>query len=106
MLSRLRDRTHARRSGHQDRADRSGSYIRQPDEVIIADRGDAFQRDVSCALYGPLVVLLEQDGANEADDGDPRWDADGVGAPLGLPMRRSSGLVECSLARCCVGKLM
>src|SRR5262249_60366737 len=52
---------------------------------IIADGSDAFQSDVSGALNGPLIVLLEQDRADEANDcilvGE---DADDIGAPLDL----------------------
>src|SRR4051812_46063767 len=53
--------------------------------MIIADRRDAFQRHVAGALNGPLVVLLEQNGADELGDG--RFvgeDADGIGAALEL----------------------
>jgi hypothetical protein len=51
----------------------------QPDEVIIADRGDAFQGDVSGPLDGPLVVLLKQNGADESVDGGfVGEDADGI----------------------------
>ena len=41
----------------------------RPDERIVADRSDAFQSDLAGALDGDFVVLLEQDGADEADDG-------------------------------------
>ena len=40
------------------------------DDGVVADTGDAFKRHVSGALNGPFVVLLEQDGADEASDGD------------------------------------
>jgi hypothetical protein len=53
------------------------------------------------------VVLFEQDGADEANDsGFVGEDADDRGASLDLAVGRSMGLVECSLARCCAGKLM
>lgn len=53
-----------------------------------------------------LVILLEEDGADQAGDqalvGE---DADDVGTPLDLLVVRSSELVECSLIRCCWGKV-
>ncbi len=46
----------------------------------MADLGQGFQCHVSAA-DGPLVVLLEQDGADQADDGGlVGKDADNVGA--------------------------
>src|SRR5215813_10730074 len=67
------------------RPDRSGGDVGQPDERIIAYRSDAFQSDVSGALNGPLIVLLEQDRADEANDCILVWeDADDIGASLDL----------------------
>lgn len=44
---------------------------------------DGFQRHVAGALDGPFVVLLEQDRADETDDGVLIGeDADHLGAPL------------------------
>ena len=46
---------------------------------------DAFRRDVTSTLDSPFVVLLEQDGADEAGDGFlVGEDADDIGAPLDL----------------------
>jgi hypothetical protein len=46
---------------------------------------DAFQGHVASTLDGPLVVLFEQQRADEADDGAVVGeDADDVGAPLDL----------------------
>jgi hypothetical protein len=36
---------------------------------IIAQRRDGFQAHVACALYGPLIVLFEQQSTDESDDG-------------------------------------
>jgi hypothetical protein len=41
---------------------------------IIAQRGDGFQRQVAAALDGPLVVLFEQDGADQTGDGVLVWE--------------------------------
>ena len=48
---------------------------------IIADWGDAFQRHVAGALDRPLIILLKEDGADEALDRVLVWeDADDIGA--------------------------
>lgn len=48
-----------------------------------AQPADAFQRHVAGAVDGPLVVLFEQDCADEADDGVVVGeDADHIGSPL------------------------
>ena len=44
-------------------------HCRQRREGIIAQRRDGFQRHVAGSLNGPLVVLFEQDRANEARNG-------------------------------------
>ena len=65
--------------------DRSAGDCRQADDGIIAQGRDGFQRHVAGALDGPFVVLFEQDGADEADDGGlVGEDADDLGAPLDL----------------------
>ena len=52
------------------------------------DRGDGLNGHVAGALDGPLVVLLEEDGADEAGDGGfVREDADDLGAPLDLAVQ-------------------
>jgi hypothetical protein len=53
-------------------------------------------------LSEPLIILLEQDGADEPDDGFfVREDADDIGAALFLYLVAPA--VECSLARCWLG---
>lgn len=47
----------------------SGVPDGEPDILIIAEGSDGFQGHVPCALDGPFVALLEQQGADEADDG-------------------------------------
>jgi hypothetical protein len=65
------------------------------------------QGHVAGALDGPFIVLLEQDRPDQAGDGGlVRKDADDLGAALISPFNRSSGLVECSFARCCWGTVM
>jgi hypothetical protein len=72
---------------------------------IIAQRRDGFQRHVAGALDGPLVVLLEQDGADQANDGIfvGKMPTTSV-RRLISPLSRSTGLDQCSLARCCAGE--
>ena len=75
---------------------------------MIGDRSEGLKGHVAGALDGPLVVLLEQDRANQSGDGGlVGEDADDFGASLDFAVeRRSSGLVECNFARCWVGKVM
>src|SRR5580700_3919542 len=47
----------------------SGGHGGQLDERIVAQRSHGFQRHVAGALDGPFVVLLEEDGTDEPDDG-------------------------------------
>ena len=55
----------------------------------------------------PLVVLLEQHGADQADDRASLGKMPTTSARrLTSLFRRSSGLVLCSLVRCCAGKAM
>jgi hypothetical protein len=42
---------------------------RQADGRIIAQRRDGFQAHLACALHGPLIILFEQQGTDEPDDG-------------------------------------
>lgn len=35
---------------------------------IVTESGHGFQRHAASALYGPLVVSLDEDGADETDD--------------------------------------
>ena len=65
--------------------DRSVGDCREADGGIIAQRGDCFQCHVAAALNRPLVVLFEQDGADQAGHGVLiREDADHFGSPLDL----------------------
>jgi hypothetical protein len=103
----------------------SGGRGGQLDERIVAQRCDGFQGHVAGALDGPLVVLFEEDGTDEANDGlVVGEDADDLGAALDLtvdaldrapttsvrrlisPLTRSIGLVECNFGRCAGGKLI
>lgn len=55
------------------------------DDGIITQLADAFQRHVAGTLDGPFVVLLQEDGADEARDGGlVREDADDLGTALDL----------------------
>lgn len=59
------------------------AYRGQDDERIIAHRGYRFQRHMPGALDGSLVVLLDQQGTDQSDDGVVvRKDANDLGAPL------------------------
>jgi hypothetical protein len=79
----------------------------QHEGEIIAQGGDRFQGHVAGALHRSFVVLLQEDGADQAGDrGLVREDADHLGAPLDLAIEALEGLVEWILARCSFGKLM
>ena len=61
----------------------SGCDCGQADRGSIAQGSDGFQCHVSGALNGPFVVLLEEQGADEADDGGlVREDPDDIAAAL------------------------
>ena len=47
----------------------SGGHGGQLDEGIVAQRCHGFQRHVAGALNRPLIVLFQEDGADEPDDG-------------------------------------
>ncbi len=52
-----------------------------------AGAGEDVEAEVAAA-FGPFVVLLGQDGADEADEGAAGWeDADDVGAPADLAVQ-------------------
>ena len=90
----------------------SGCDSWQTGGEIIAQRRDGFQAHVACALHGPLIILFEQQGTDESDDGSLIGeDADHVAASLDFTVEalewvRSSGLVLWILARCWAGKFM
>ncbi len=48
---------------------RSDGHGWQLDRNIVAHRRDGFEGHVAGSLDGPLVVLFQQDGADEAGDG-------------------------------------
>jgi len=63
----------------------SGCQGRQADDGIIAERGDGFQGHVTGSLDGPFVVLFEQDGADQSNQGVLIGeDADHVGTAFHL----------------------
>jgi len=63
----------------------SGCHGGQLEDRIFAQWSDRFQGHVAGALDGPFIVLLEQDGADQAGDGVLIGeDADDLGAPLDL----------------------
>jgi len=63
----------------------SAAHGGQLDEGIVAQRCDGFQGPVAGALYRPLIVLLQQDGTDEPNDGlVVGEDADDLGATLDL----------------------
>ena len=63
----------------------SGCHGGQLDDRIIAQRRDCFQAHVAAALHRPFIVLLEQNGADEAGDRSlVGEDADDLGPALDL----------------------
>src|SRR5260370_7515575 len=59
----------------------------QLDEGIVAQRCHGFQGHVAGALHGPLIVLFEEDGTDEPNDGLVIGeDADDLRAALDLPV--------------------
>ena len=78
----------------------SGCHGRQPDDGIIADGRDGFQRHVTRTLDRPFVVLFEQDGTDETPDGGlVGEDADDLGAPLDLAVEALDRVAAVDLAR-------
>ena len=72
----------------------------QADERIIAQGGDGFQGHVAGALHSPLVVLFEQDGADESDDGVlVGEDADDLGSAFDLAVEPLEGVGGVELGR-------
>ena len=64
---------------------RSAGECRKADGGIIADWRYGFQRHVASALRRPFVILFQQDGADEPDDGVlVGEDADHLGPPFDL----------------------
>ena len=91
----------------RSRAGQLGDY-RKADGGISAQRRDGFQGHVAGALDGPFIILLvEQDRADQADDGVlVGEDADHPGPPLDLAVEALDRIVECSLVRCCGGNVI
>ena len=75
---------------------------------IIARGSDGFQGQITGALDGPFVILLEKNGADEASDGVfIRKDADHIGAAFNFAVQAfSRGLPEWILVQCSLGKVM
>ena len=60
---------------------------------IIARGSDGFQGQITGALDGPLVILLEKNGADEASDGVfVRKDADHIGAAFNFAVQAFEGV--------------
>ena len=79
----------------------SGCDCWQADGWIIAQRRDGFEAHVACTLHGPLIILFEQQGTDESDDGDLIGEMPTTSLRrLISPLRRSSGLVLRILGRC------
>jgi hypothetical protein len=95
---------------------RSTGASRKADGWIIVQRRDGFHCHVAGTPNRPIIVLLEQDRADEADDGyrsgstPDAYDDETTALSLGKmattwvrrlisPLRCSIGLVECSLVR-------
>ena len=69
----------------------------------------AIVSNVSCIvpLHGPLIILFEEDGVDQAGDRVLVWkDADDFGASLDLAVRSVIGFVLWSFVRWATGKLM
>lgn len=65
----------------------------QADAWIIAERGDSFQGHVAGALHRPLVILLQQQGADQPGDRGLLWeDPDDVAAPFDFVVQRLDGI--------------
>ena len=72
----------------------------------LVDEGHRFFGEVAAVGDGPVVVLLEEDGADEADHGGVVGkDAHDVGATLDLLVDPLERFVEAILRQCARGKL-
>jgi hypothetical protein len=79
----------------------------QAGDEIIADGGDGLKGHGAGALDSPLVVLLEEDGADEAGDGGlVREDADDLGAALDLAVQALARIGRVQLRPVLPGKVM
>ena len=86
--------------GRDDSAATAGSPTKG-----IAQRRDGFQRHVAGPLHRPLIVLFEQDGADQTDDGVlVGEDADDVGASLDLAVEPLDRVDRVQLGRCSSGR--
>jgi hypothetical protein len=66
----------------------SGCHGRQLEDRILTQWSDSFQGHLAGALHGPFIVLLKQDGADQAGNGVlVGKDADDVGAALDLAIK-------------------
>ena len=95
---------HPRLSGRPGWSD---DHCGQSDDGVIAQGGHGFQGHVAGALDGPFVILLEQDCADEPDDGPSLGKMPTTSVRrLISPLSRSRPLVECSFDQCSAGKLI
>ena len=77
----------------------------QADERIIAHHGDGFQCHVAGSLNSPLVVLLEQQCADQSDDGIVVGEnADDLCTPLDLAVEPFDGVCAVKLCPVSLGK--
>jgi hypothetical protein len=81
---------------------RSGCRGGQLDERIIAQRCEGFQCHVARPRDSPLIVLLEQDGTDQAGNGD----ADNLGAALDLTVQSYQWIGRVDLGPVVPGKLI
>ena len=85
----------------------SGCQFWQADKGSIAQRRDGFQCHVSGALGGPLIILFQEQRADESHDsivvGE---DADDIGTALDLAIEALERVGGVDLALCWAGKSM
>jgi hypothetical protein len=77
----------------------SGGHGGQLDEGIVAQRYHGFQDLVAGALHRAFIMLFQQDGPDEPDDGLVVGEDADLGAGLDLAVD-ALGLVECNFGRC------
>ena len=86
----------------------SGCHCGQCCDGIIAQRRDGFQRHITGALHGPLIILFEEDRADQTRDGGfVREDAHDLGAPFDFAVQAFDGIcgVQFRPVRCRKGRV-